>query len=79
MKRYIGQDWHTDDVGPVQFNTTYLSHLARYDIITSHVEQESGGINALSLQLRKCCSHRCICRGFPLLLVFLRIFLLRPD
>lgn len=27
------------DVGPMQFNTTYLSDLARYGITASHVEQ----------------------------------------
>lgn len=37
--QWVRNSNNTYDVGPMQFNTTYLSDLARYGITANHVEQ----------------------------------------
>lgn len=37
--QWVRNSNNTHDVGPMQFNTAYLSDLARYGITASHVEQ----------------------------------------
>ena len=37
--QWVRNSNNTYDVGPMQFNTTYLSDLARFGITASHVEQ----------------------------------------